>query len=72
MFTDPPLAHVGLSQREAECQDARRKAGDVPRAQAGEVTAVAQTAMMTEMPLTRLREADLAHRPSPRDWASCS
>jgi pyruvate/2-oxoglutarate dehydrogenase complex dihydrolipoamide dehydrogenase (E3) component len=95
MYTDPPLAHVGLSEGEAERQGiitrvARLPTGAVLRAQAtgekegfmkalvgdsddrilgftmigaeaGEVVAVVQTAMMAGLPYTRLRDADFAH-----------
>jgi pyruvate/2-oxoglutarate dehydrogenase complex dihydrolipoamide dehydrogenase (E3) component len=95
MYTDPPLAHVGLSEGEAERQGiiarvARLPTGAVLRAQAtgekegfmkalvgdsddrilgftmigaqaGEVIAVVQTAMMADLPYTRLRDADFAH-----------
>jgi pyruvate/2-oxoglutarate dehydrogenase complex dihydrolipoamide dehydrogenase (E3) component len=95
MFTDPPLAHVGLSEREAERQGVKTRIAKLPmkavlRAQAagetegfmkaligesddrilgftmiganaGEVMAVVQTAMMADLPYTRLREADFAH-----------
>ena len=95
MYTDPPLAHVGLSEGEAERQGiitrvARLPTGAVLRAQAtgekagfmkalvgdsddrilgftmigaeaGEVVAVVQTAMMADLPYTRLRDADFAH-----------
>ena len=95
MFTDPPLAHVGLSEREAERQGVKTRVARLPmsavlRAQAtgekdglmkvlvgesddrilgftmigaaaGEVMAVVQTAMMGELPYTRLRDAVLAH-----------
>jgi pyruvate/2-oxoglutarate dehydrogenase complex dihydrolipoamide dehydrogenase (E3) component len=95
MFTDPPLAHVGLSEREAKRQGviarvARLPTGAVLRAQAtgdkrgfmkalvgenddrmlgftmigaeaGEVMAVVQTAMMAGLPYTKLRDAALAH-----------
>jgi len=95
MFTDPPLAHVGLSEREAERQGviarvARLPTGAVLRAQAtgdkrgfmkalvgenddrilgftmigaeaGEVMAVVQTAMMAGLPYSTLRDAALAH-----------
>jgi pyruvate/2-oxoglutarate dehydrogenase complex dihydrolipoamide dehydrogenase (E3) component len=95
MFTDPPLAHVGLSEREAKRQGvvarvARLPTGAVLRAQAtgdkrglmkalvaenddrilgftmigaeaGEVMAVVQTAMMAGLPYSRLRDAALAH-----------
>ena len=95
MFTDPPLAHVGLSEREAERQGvivrvARLPTSAVLRAQAtgdkrgfmkalvgenddrilgftmigaeaGEVMAVVQTAMLAALPFTRLRDAVLAH-----------
>jgi pyruvate/2-oxoglutarate dehydrogenase complex dihydrolipoamide dehydrogenase (E3) component len=95
MFTDPPLAHVGLSEREAERQDVKTRIAKLPMtavlraqatgetegfmkalvgetddrilgftmigAQAGEVMAVVHTAMMADLPYTRLREADFAH-----------
>jgi pyruvate/2-oxoglutarate dehydrogenase complex dihydrolipoamide dehydrogenase (E3) component len=95
MFTDPPLAHVGLSERDAERQGVKTRVAKLPmsavlRAQAtgeteglmkalvaesddrilgftmigaaaGEVMAVAQTAMMADLPYTRLREAVFAH-----------
>jgi pyruvate/2-oxoglutarate dehydrogenase complex dihydrolipoamide dehydrogenase (E3) component len=95
MFTDPPLAHVGLSEREAKRQGviarvARLPTGAVLRAQAtgdkrgfmkalvgenddrilgftmigaeaGEVMAVVQTAMMAGLPYSGLRDAALAH-----------
>jgi pyruvate/2-oxoglutarate dehydrogenase complex dihydrolipoamide dehydrogenase (E3) component len=95
MFTDPPLAHVGLSEREAESQGVKARVAKLPMkavlraqatgetegfmkalvaesddrilgftmigAQAGEVMAVVHTAMMANMPYTKLREADLAH-----------
>ena len=95
MFTDPPLAHVGLSEREAERLGVKTRIVKLPMkavlraqatgetegfmkalvaggddrilgftmvgAQAGEVMAVVHTAMMADLPYTRLREADLAH-----------
>ncbi len=95
MFTDPPLAHVGLSEREAERLGAKTRIAKFPMsgvlraqatgetegfmkalvgesddrilgftmigAQAGEVMAVVHTAMMADLPYTRLREADFAH-----------
>jgi pyruvate/2-oxoglutarate dehydrogenase complex dihydrolipoamide dehydrogenase (E3) component len=95
MYTDPPLAHVGLSEREAERQGiiarvARLPTGAVLRAQAtgekqgfmkvlvgenddrilgftmigaeaGEVMAVVQTAMMAGLPYPKLRDGALAH-----------
>ena len=95
MFTDPPLAHVGLSEREAQRQGidrARREAADERRAadattdetqgfmkvlvggsddrilgftmigaEAGEVMASVQTAMLADLPYPRLRDAVLAH-----------
>jgi pyruvate/2-oxoglutarate dehydrogenase complex dihydrolipoamide dehydrogenase (E3) component len=95
MFTDPPLAHVGLSERDAERQGllvrvARLPTSAVLRAQAtgekqgfmkalvgenderilgftmigaeaGEVMAVVQMAMLAEMPYTKLRDTVLAH-----------
>jgi pyruvate/2-oxoglutarate dehydrogenase complex dihydrolipoamide dehydrogenase (E3) component len=95
MFTDPPLAHVGLSEREAEHQGVKTRVAKLPMkavlraratgqtegfmkaligesddrvlgftmigAEAGEVMAVVQTAMMADLPYTRLRDADFAH-----------
>jgi pyruvate/2-oxoglutarate dehydrogenase complex dihydrolipoamide dehydrogenase (E3) component len=95
MFTDPPLAHVGLSEGEAErkgviARVARLPTGAVLRAQAtgekegfmkalvadsddrilgftmigaeaGEVMAVVEMAMLAGLPYTRLRDAVLAH-----------
>ena len=94
MFTDPPLARVGLSEGETKRQGviarvARLPVSEVLRAQAtgekqglmkavvgenddrtlgftmigaaaGEVMAVVQTAMLADLPYTRLREAILA------------
>jgi len=95
MFTDPPLAHVGLSEGEAERQGVKARVAKLPMkavlraqatgetegfmkalvaesddrilgftmigAEAGEVMAVVQTAMMANLPYTRLRDADFAH-----------
>jgi pyruvate/2-oxoglutarate dehydrogenase complex dihydrolipoamide dehydrogenase (E3) component len=95
MFTDPPLAHVGLSEGEAErhgiiTRVARLPVSAVLRAQAtgekrgfmkalvaenddrilgftmigaeaGEVMAAVQTAMLADLPYSRLRDAVLAH-----------
>ena len=95
MFTDPPLAHVGLSERDAERQGVKARIVKLPMkavlraqatgqtegfmkalvgetndrilgftmigAEAGEVMAVVQTAMMAELPYTKLRDADFAH-----------
>jgi pyruvate/2-oxoglutarate dehydrogenase complex dihydrolipoamide dehydrogenase (E3) component len=95
MFTDPPLAHVGLSEREAERQGVKTRIAKLPMkavlraqatgqtegfmkalvgetndrilgftmigAEAGEVMAVVQTAMMADLPYTKLRDADFAH-----------
>ena len=95
MFTDPPLAHVGLSEREAERQGVKTRIAKLPMsavlraqaagltqglmkalvgenddrilgftmigAEAGEVMAVVHTAMMADLPYTRLRDADFAH-----------
>ena len=94
MFTDPPLAHVGLSEREAQHQGvtarvARLSMSAVLRAhttdetqgfmkalvasddrilgftmigaEAGEVVAVVQTAMLANLPYPVLRDAVLAH-----------
>jgi pyruvate/2-oxoglutarate dehydrogenase complex dihydrolipoamide dehydrogenase (E3) component len=95
MFTDPPLAHVGLSEGEAERQGVKARVAKLPMkavlraqatgqtegfmkcligknddrilgftmigAEAGEVMAVVHTAMMADLPYTRLRDADFAH-----------
>ncbi len=95
MFTDPPLAHVGLSEREAERQGVITRVARLPTsavlraqatgerqglmkalvgdsddrilgftmigAEAGEVMAVVQTAMLADLPYSRLRDAILAH-----------
>jgi pyruvate/2-oxoglutarate dehydrogenase complex dihydrolipoamide dehydrogenase (E3) component len=95
MFTDPPLARVGLSEDEAEGQGIavrvatlpmrrvlRTLATDEPEgfmkvlvgaqndqilgftmigSEAGEVMAAVQTAMLAELPYTRLRDAVIAH-----------
>ncbi|HKA54847.1 MAG TPA: mercuric reductase [Candidatus Binatia bacterium] len=95
MFTDPPLAHVGLSEREAQRQGvtvrvARLSMSAVLRtqtsderqgfmkvlvggsddrilgftmigAEAGEVMAAVQMAMLANLPYPRLRDAILAH-----------
>jgi pyruvate/2-oxoglutarate dehydrogenase complex dihydrolipoamide dehydrogenase (E3) component len=95
MFTDPPLAHVGLSEREAERQGVKARVAKLPMkavlraqatgetegfmkalvgenddrilgftmigAQAGEVMAVVHTAIMANLPYTKLRDADFAH-----------
>jgi pyruvate/2-oxoglutarate dehydrogenase complex dihydrolipoamide dehydrogenase (E3) component len=95
MFTDPPLARVGLSEGEAERQGVAARVAKLPMsgvlraqaigemqgfmkvlvderddgilgftmigAEAGEVMAVAQTAMLGGLPYTKLRDAVLAH-----------
>lgn len=94
MFTDPPLARVGLSESEARAQGiavrvVRLPMGAVLRteatdekqgfmkalvgandqilgftmigSEAGEVMAVAQTAMLAKLPYPRLRDAVIAH-----------
>jgi len=95
MFTDPQLAHVGLSERDAQRQAVTARVARLPisavlRAQtigetqgfmkplvganddrilgftmigpeAGEVVAVVQTAMLTDMPYSRLHDAVIAH-----------
>jgi pyruvate/2-oxoglutarate dehydrogenase complex dihydrolipoamide dehydrogenase (E3) component len=95
MFTDPPLAHVGLSEREAERQGVKTRVAKLPMnavlraqatgqtegfmkalvgeaddrvlgftmigAEAGEVVAVVQTAMIADLPYMRLRDADFTH-----------
>ena len=95
MFTDPPLAHVGLSEADAQRQGidvriARLPVSSVLRAQttgetrgfmksligarddrilgftmigaeAGEVVATVQTAMLAQIPYSTLRDAAIAH-----------
>jgi pyruvate/2-oxoglutarate dehydrogenase complex dihydrolipoamide dehydrogenase (E3) component len=95
MFTDPPLAHVGLSEREAERQGVITRVARLPTsavlraqatgerqglmkalvgdsddrilgftmigAEAGEVMAAVQTAMLADLPYSRLRDAILTH-----------
>ncbi len=95
MFTEPPLARVGLSEREAQQQRIVTRVGRLPMsgvrrtattgetrgfmkvlvggsedrilgftmigAEAGEVMAVVQTAMLAGLPHPRLRDAILAH-----------
>jgi pyruvate/2-oxoglutarate dehydrogenase complex dihydrolipoamide dehydrogenase (E3) component len=95
MYTDPPLAHVGLSEDEARRQGIAVRVANVPTgnvlraqatgetqglmkaliaadddrilgftmlgAEAGEVTAIVQTAMMAGLPYAKLRDADFAH-----------
>ena len=95
MFTDPPLAHVGLSEGEAQRQGVPVRVGRLPMArvlrteatdekqgfmkalvsatddrilgftmigaEAGEVMAAVQIAMVTGLPFTRLRDAVFSH-----------
>jgi pyruvate/2-oxoglutarate dehydrogenase complex dihydrolipoamide dehydrogenase (E3) component len=95
VFTDPELARVGLSEREAERQGIEARVARLPMsavfraqtigetsgfmkalidprserilgfamvgAEAGEVMAVVQTAMLAGLPYTALREAILTH-----------
>ena len=95
MFTEPPLARVGLSEREARQQGVSARVARLPMtgvrrtattdetqgfmkvlvgerddrilgftmigAEAGEVMAVVQTAMLAELPYPKLRDAILAH-----------
>jgi pyruvate/2-oxoglutarate dehydrogenase complex dihydrolipoamide dehydrogenase (E3) component len=95
VFTDPPLARVGLNEVEARQRGVKARVATLPLeevlrthttgetrgfmkalvdaqrddilgftmfgADAGEVMAVVQTAMMGRMPFTALREAVLAH-----------
>jgi pyruvate/2-oxoglutarate dehydrogenase complex dihydrolipoamide dehydrogenase (E3) component len=95
MFTDPPLARVGLSENEARRQGIPVRVAKLPMrkvlrtlttdetegfmkvlvganddrilgftmigSEAGEVMAAIQTAMLADMPYTRLRDAVLAH-----------
>ena len=95
MFTEPPLAHVGLSEREAQQRNVIVRVTRLPMsgvrrtaatdetqgfmkaivgasddrilgftmigAEAGEVMAVVQTAMVADLPYPKLRDAILAH-----------
>jgi pyruvate/2-oxoglutarate dehydrogenase complex dihydrolipoamide dehydrogenase (E3) component len=94
MFTDPPLAHVGLSEGDARRQAVRARVARLPMsavlraqttgetegfmkalvddkdrilgftmigAEAGEVVAAVQAAMLAGLPYWRLRDAILAH-----------
>jgi len=95
MFTDPPLARVGLSEVEAQRQGVAARVARLPMsavlrtqtiderqgfmkvlvggnddrilgftmigAEAGEVLAAVQTAMLAELPYSRLRDAILTH-----------
>jgi pyruvate/2-oxoglutarate dehydrogenase complex dihydrolipoamide dehydrogenase (E3) component len=95
MFTDPPLARVGLSEADARRQGATARVARMPMsavlraqttgetqgfmkalvgasddrilgftmigAEAGEVVATVQTAMLAGLPYSRLRDAVLAH-----------
>jgi pyruvate/2-oxoglutarate dehydrogenase complex dihydrolipoamide dehydrogenase (E3) component len=95
MFTDPPLARVGLSEREAQGRGVSVRVARLPMsgvrrtattdetqgfmkvlvgdgddrilgftmigAEAGEVMAAVQTAMLADLPYPRLRDAILAH-----------
>ena len=95
MFTEPPLARVGLSENEAQRQSLTVRVARLPMtgvrrtattdetqgfmkvlvgrsddrilgftmigAEAGEVMAAVQTAMLAELPYPRLRDAILAH-----------
>ena len=95
MFTDPPLARVGLSEAEAQRQGIPVRMGKLPMSEvlrteatdekqgfmkavvsasddrilgftmvgseAGEVLAVIQTAMLAELPYTKLRDAVISH-----------
>lgn len=95
MFTDPPLARVGLSEAEAQRQGIPVRIGKLPMSEvlrteatdekqgfmkavvstsddrilgftmvgseAGEVLAVIQTAMLAELPYTKLRDAVISH-----------
>ncbi len=95
MFTEPPLAHVGFSEREAQQRSVTVRVARLPMsgvrrtatteeiqgfmkvlvgtsddrilgftmigAEAGEVMAVVQTAMLAGLPYPNLRDAILAH-----------
>jgi pyruvate/2-oxoglutarate dehydrogenase complex dihydrolipoamide dehydrogenase (E3) component len=95
VFTDPPLAHIGLNERDAQRQGIAVRIGKLPMnavlrreatdetqgfmkvlvgadddrilgftmlgADAGEVMAVMQTAMLAALPYPKLRDAVIAH-----------
>jgi pyruvate/2-oxoglutarate dehydrogenase complex dihydrolipoamide dehydrogenase (E3) component len=95
MFSDPPLAHIGLSERDAQQQNIPVRVGKLPMtavlrreatdetqgfmkvlvaanddrilgftmlgADAGEVLAAIQTAMLTDAPYPKLRDAVITH-----------
>jgi pyruvate/2-oxoglutarate dehydrogenase complex dihydrolipoamide dehydrogenase (E3) component len=95
LFTDPPLAHVGLSEREAQQQGVTVRVARIPMSavlrteatdetqgfmkvlvnggdehilgftmigsEAGEVSAAVQTAMLANLPYSKLRDAVLVH-----------
>ena len=94
MFTEPPLARVGLNEREAQGQGVTARVARLPTsavlrteatderqgfmkalvgsddrilgftmigAEAGEVMAAVQTAMLASLPYSTLRDAVLAH-----------
>lgn len=95
VFTDPPLAHIGLSERNAQQQGTAVRLGKLPMsavfrreatdetqgfmkvlvganddrilgfamigADAGEVMAVIQTAMLAGLPYPKIRDAVIAH-----------
>jgi pyruvate/2-oxoglutarate dehydrogenase complex dihydrolipoamide dehydrogenase (E3) component len=95
MFTDPPLAHVGLTERRAEADGVAVRIAKLPTsavlrteatgetqgfmkavisadddlilgftmvgAEAGEVMAAVQTAMLANLPYQKLRDAILTH-----------
>ncbi|HUJ97087.1 MAG TPA: mercuric reductase [Stellaceae bacterium] len=95
VFTDPPLARIGLSESEAQRQGIKARVAKLPMsavlrtattdekqgfmkvlvgasderilgftmigAEAGEVMAVVQTAMLANLPYSKLREAVIAH-----------
>jgi pyruvate/2-oxoglutarate dehydrogenase complex dihydrolipoamide dehydrogenase (E3) component len=95
MFSDPPLAHVGLSEREAERQGVAVRVAKLPMSnvlrteatdetqgfmkvlvsanddrilgftmigsEAGEVMAAMQTAILSELPYPKLRDAVITH-----------
>ena len=95
VFTDPPLAHVGLSEREAQQRGLNVRVGKLPMkavlrtaatdetlgfmkvlvsgnddrilgftmigSEAGEVMAAVQTAMLAELPFSKLRDAVITH-----------
>ena len=76
MFTDPPLAHVGLSEREAERQGVKTRVARLPtkavlRAQATGQTEGFMKALIGENDDRILGFTMMALRPA-KSWQSCT